>query len=122
MSSVPQGSQPPDMEPPAGGFGGATPGVYPAPSAYHLAADASVPDGGDCVEASRALKYGIVGFFSFAFVFGPLAIVKALAAKRILAANPRLRGEIKADVALVLGVLQVVLCLVMLAVFAMSGD
>lgn len=62
-----------------------------------------------CPEASEALKYAIVGIFCFGIFLEPVAINKALKAKKMIAANPNLSGEGKANAALVIGILALVL-------------
>lgn len=65
-----------------------------------------------CPEANEALKYAIIGIFCFGIILEPIAINKALQAKRMIAANPNLTGEGKANAALVIGVLGLVLWVV----------
>ena len=62
-----------------------------------------------CPEAGEALKYAIIGIFCFGIILEPIAINKALKAKKLIAANPNLTGEGKANAALVIGVLALVL-------------
>ena len=62
-----------------------------------------------CAEAGEALKYAIIGIFCFGIILEPIAISKALKAKKMIAANPNLTGEGKANAALVIGVLALVL-------------
>ncbi len=70
----------------------------------------SVPDAGSmpCPEAGEALKYAIIGLFCFGIILGPVAIQKALKARSMIAANPRLTGSGKATAALIIGILDVV--------------
>lgn len=63
----------------------------------------------DCVEAGEALKYAIIGIFCFGVILGPVAISKALQAKRMISANPQLTGQGKATAALIIGVIDLVL-------------
>ena len=65
-----------------------------------------------CKEASNALTYAIVGIFCFGFILGPIAIVKALKAKKILETNPQLTGSGKATAALIIGIVVVILCVI----------
>ena len=58
-----------------------------------------------CKEANEALIFGIVGLFCFGIILGPVAIVKANQAKRVLALNPNMTGSGKATAGLILGVL-----------------
>ena len=69
-----------------------------------------------CAEAGEALKYAIISIFCFGFILGPIAISKALAAKRIMAANPNLIGSGKANAALALGIIGLGLWLVSIIV------
>ena len=62
-----------------------------------------------CPEAGEALKYAIIGIFCFGIILEPIAINKALKAKKMIAANPNLTGEGKANAALVIGILGLVL-------------
>jgi hypothetical protein len=61
-----------------------------------------------CPEAGEALKYAIIGIFCFGFILGPMAISKALKAKKMIAEDPSLSGGGKATAALVIGILDVV--------------
>jgi hypothetical protein len=61
---------------------------------------ASIP----CPAAKEAVMLAIVGFLCFGFVLGPIAIVKALTAKKLIAADPRLQGAGMATAGLVLGI------------------
>ena len=56
-----------------------------------------------CPEASEALKYSLIGLVCFGIILEPIAIARALKAKRMIAANPRLTGSGKANAALVIG-------------------
>jgi uncharacterized protein DUF4190 len=69
-----------------------------------LVEEATIP----CKEANEALTYGIVGMFCFGIVLGPVAISKALKAKKMISMNPRLAGSGKATAGLVLGILALV--------------
>ena len=62
-----------------------------------------------CPEAGEALKYAIIGIFCFGIILEPIAISKALKAKRMMDANPRLTGSGKATAALVIGIVALVL-------------
>ena len=62
-----------------------------------------------CEEAGKALTYGIVGMFCLGFIFGPMAIQKAVEARRLIREDPRLTGLAKANVALILGVIALIL-------------
>ncbi|MGZ4808120.1 MAG: hypothetical protein ACXVJO_01940 [Thermoanaerobaculia bacterium] len=62
-----------------------------------------------CAEAAEALKYAIIGIFCFGIILEPIAISKALKAKKMIAANPNLTGEGKANAALIIGIIGLVL-------------
>lgn len=57
-----------------------------------------------CELAKSALHYSILGFFCLGIVFGPIAISKALQARKQIREDPRLEGLAKANVALLLGI------------------
>jgi len=69
--------------------------------------EATIP----CKEAGEALTYSIVGLFCFGIVLGPVAISKALKAKKMMALNPRLTGSGKATAGLIIGIIALVLWL-----------
>jgi hypothetical protein len=76
-----------------------------------------------CKEASNALTYAIVGIFCFGIILGPIAIVKALKAKKILETNPQLTGSGKATAALIIGIVVVILCVIgLIARFAAMAN
>jgi len=60
-----------------------------------------------CDEANAALKYSLIGMFCFGFVLGPVGIVKAVKARKLIADDPRLLGWGKALAAIVIGALDV---------------
>lgn len=62
-----------------------------------------------CKEADEALKYAIIGIFCFGIILEPMAIAKAIKAKRMMDANPRLTGSGKANAALIVGIVALVL-------------
>lgn len=62
-----------------------------------------------CPEASEALKYAIIGIFCFGIILEPLAIAKALKAKKMIALNPQLSGSGKVSAALIIGIVGLVL-------------
>lgn len=64
-----------------------------------LAEEATIP----CEEAGEALKYAIISLFCFGFILGPIAISKALKARKLINMDPRLTGSGKATAALVIG-------------------
>src|SRR5215210_3163642 len=59
--------------------------------------------------ADDALKYAIIGIFCFGIILEPIAIAKALKAKKMMAANPNLTGSGKATAALIIGIVGLVL-------------
>ena len=62
-----------------------------------------------CKEAGEALTYAIVGLFCFGIILEPIAISKALKAKKMMAANPRLTGSGKATAALIISIVGLIL-------------
>lgn len=62
-----------------------------------------------CKEAGEALKYAIIGIFCFGIILGPVAISKALKAKKMIEKNPDLTGSGKATAALIIGIIVVIL-------------
>lgn len=64
-----------------------------------------------CPEADEALKYALIGIICFGIILGPVAISKAMQAKKMIAANPSLTGSGKATAALIIGILDFVLSL-----------
>jgi hypothetical protein len=61
-----------------------------------------------CKEAGEALLYSIFGLFCFGIILEPIAISKALKAKKMLAMNPALTGSGKATAALIIGIIGLV--------------
>ena len=57
-----------------------------------------------CAAAGEAMKIAIFGFFCFSFILGPVAIVKAVNARKEIQGNIMLTGWGKANAALVLGI------------------
>lgn len=75
-----------------------------------------------CKEADDALKYAIIGIFCFGIILGPIAIGKAMSAKKMIAMNPNLSGSGKATAGLVIGIFDTVLFLLGIIVrFATMG-
>jgi hypothetical protein len=70
-----------------------------------IAEEATIP----CKEANEALTYSIVGLFCFGIILEPIAISKALKAKKMIEMNPRLTGSGKVTAALIIGVVGLVL-------------
>ena len=66
--------------------------------------------------ADEALKYALIGILCFGIILGPMAIAKALKAKKEIASDPTLTGEGKANAALVIGI--IVLLLWVMGLFA----
>jgi hypothetical protein len=62
-----------------------------------------------CKEADEALKYAIIGIFCFGIILEPMAISKALKAKKMIEADPRLMGSGKVTAALWIGWIALVL-------------
>jgi hypothetical protein len=67
--------------------------------------EASIP----CKEANDALTYSIIGVFCFGIILEPIAISKALKAKKMIGMNPHLTGSGKATAALIIGIVGLVL-------------
>ncbi len=67
--------------------------------------EATIP----CKEANEALTYAIVGLFCFGIILEPMAIFKALKAKKMIETNPQLTGSGKATAALIIGIIGIVL-------------
>jgi hypothetical protein len=67
--------------------------------------EATIP----CKEANDALTYSIIGIFCFGIILEPIAIAKALKAKKMIAMNPRLTGSGKATAALIIGIVALIL-------------
>jgi hypothetical protein len=58
-----------------------------------------------CKEAGDALKFAFIGLFCFGFILGPMAIGKAIGAKKLMRDDPTLLGSGKANAALIIGIL-----------------
>jgi hypothetical protein len=67
-----------------------------------------MPGGGEAPGAKASMILAIVGFFCFGIIMGPIAIVKALGAKKAIQQNPALTGGGMATVGLILGIIDVV--------------
>ena len=70
-----------------------------------LVEEATIP----CKEAGEALTYSIVGLFCVGIILEPIAISKALKAKKMIQLNPRLTGSGKATAALIIAIVGLVL-------------
>lgn len=62
-----------------------------------------------CKEANEALKYAIIGLFCFGIILEPIAISKALKARKMMEANPNLTGSGRATAALIIAVIGLLL-------------
>lgn len=62
-----------------------------------------------CEQANEALKYAIIGIFCFGIILEPMAISRALKAKKMMEANPSLTGSGKANAALIIGIIALIL-------------
>ena len=62
-----------------------------------------------CPLADEALKYALVGIICFGIILEPIAIVKAIQAKKQIRENPALTGSGKATAALVISCVILVL-------------
>jgi len=62
-----------------------------------------------CKEASDALKFALVGVLIIGIVLEPIAIVKGLRAKQMINSDSRLRGLGKANAALVIAIIYLVM-------------
>jgi len=60
-------------------------------------------------DAKEALKYAIIGLFCFGIILEPIAISKALKAKKMIAANPNLTGSGRATAALIIAIVGLLL-------------
>ena len=67
--------------------------------------EATIP----CKEANEALTYSIVGIFCLGIILEPIAISKALKAKKMIEMNPQLAGAGKATAALIIGIVGLIL-------------
>ena len=65
-----------------------------------------------CKEAGEALTMAIIGLFCFGIILGPMALSKASTAKKIIEADPRMTGSGKAQAAMIIGILDIVLWVV----------
>lgn len=80
--------------------------------------EATIP----CKEANEALTYAIIGIFCFGIIMEPIAISKALKAKKMIEMNPRLTGSGKVTAALIIACVALVLWVIgMVARFSALG-
>lgn len=70
-----------------------------------IAEEATIP----CKEAKEALTYAIVGIFCFGIILAPIAIGKALKAKKMIQMNPRLSGSGKVTAAIIIASIVILL-------------
>ena len=70
-----------------------------------VADEATMP----CKEAREALTFSILGLFCFGFIFGPVAINKAMQARKMIQADPRLTGSGKATAGLIMGIIALIM-------------
>jgi hypothetical protein len=66
--------------------------------------------------ADKALKYALIGLVCFGVILEPIAIHRALKAKREIAADPSQTGEGKANAALAIAIAGLSLWLLLLAI------
>jgi len=62
-----------------------------------------------CKEAGEALTNAIIGLFCFGIILEPMAISKAMKAKRMIEMNPQLTGSGKANAALIIAIVGLIL-------------
>jgi hypothetical protein len=70
-----------------------------------IAEEATIP----CKEADEALKYAIIGIFCCGIILEPVAISKALKARKMIQMNPQLTGSGKCTAALIIGLVALLL-------------
>jgi Na+/H+ antiporter NhaA len=75
--------------------------VLPIQGQEFVPDEATIP----CKESTEALTLAIVGLFCLGFIFGLIAISKAVQAKKLIAADTRLTGWGKANAAIFIGVM-----------------
>lgn len=73
-----------------------------------------------CKEANQALTFAIISIFCLGIILGPIAIVKANAAQKMIQADPRLDGAGKASAAKIIGIIVTVLSAIGV-IFWMAG-
>ncbi len=73
-----------------------------------------------CKEASDALKFAIVGVLIIGIILEPIAILKALKAKKMINTNPRLTGSGKATAALIIAIIYLLLITIFISVFYLN--
>lgn len=65
-----------------------------------------------CAEANEALKYALIGLICFGIILEPIAISKALKARKMIEANPNLTGSGKATAALIIAIIGLALWII----------
>jgi len=65
---------------------------------------ANMGPAGICEEAGEALKYALIGIPCFGIILQPIALSKALKAKKRIRENPRLEGSGKATAAMIISI------------------
>jgi len=73
-----------------------------------------------CKEASNALKFALVGLLVIGIVLEPIAIVKALRAKKMIAADGRLRGSGTANAGLVIAIIYLVMIMLLFYLISLN--
>jgi hypothetical protein len=64
-----------------------------------------------CKEADEALKFALIGLICLGIILEPIAISKALKARKMIAMNPQLTGSGKATAALIIAIVGLLLWL-----------
>lgn len=67
-----------------------------------------------CKEASDAFKFAIIGLLIIGIILEPIAISKALKAKKMINSNPRLTGSGKANAAIIIGIIYLILIITLI--------
>ena len=57
-----------------------------------------------CAEANEALKFAIIGIFCFGIILEPMALSKAIRARKLIQANPALTGYGKTTAAIIIAI------------------
>ncbi|MCW3097631.1 MAG: Tetratricopeptide 2 repeat-containing protein [Chthonomonadaceae bacterium] len=89
----------------AAAYGGPPSNAYTPPNAMQMMPQASK-------EANDALILAIVSIFCCGIILAPIALVKANAAKRIIAENPGMTGEGKAQAAMIISIIALILSVI----------
>ena len=108
-----QPQQPPYQNQGAAAYGGPPRATYTPPYG------AQPMMSGDSKDANTALILSIVSIFCCAIILAPIAMVKAFAAKRMIAENPGMTGGGKAQAAIVISIISLILWAI-LVVFRVS--